>query len=621
VDQSNGDLYVSNILFVGNDKFDSSHDVLPPSPFAPFQRGISGLYSGIAVDPVNHDVYVVDGESQAIDTYDPNTGALLSSFSVSGSGNFSGFTAVQIATDAAGNVYFPNAVSNEVQVFDPSGAAPSGVAATITGSGANTLSAPTGVAVDSSGDIWVADTGKNRIEGLARSGVFLTQIASPGVQDVAIDTAGDVFALVHDGSGTHVLEYDSAGTQIEDFGTGTIGTSEFSEYGVIETLAVDDAHGWVYVTDARNHVVWVFVQLGVTTGSATNVTASQATLNGVVEPEGTPIVSCEFEYGTTASYGHTVPCSQTLPYASTTSVSADVPGLACGSTASVSEAVLGFADNTPYHFRLVAANANGGTNQGEDHVFGSPVVSKQSAEADVTSAKLTAQIDPSYADTTCHVQYVDEASFQSAGYANALTVPCAQEDLGSGSVEQGASATVSGLQIGTLYHYRFLAANVSGTTTGVDQTFVTFGVKSFSFGVFDQSVQPYTQAGGHPYELTTNFKFNTSTDEWGREETADANPKDIRTELPAGLIGDPDATPKCAPYNVAHAECSGASQVGTLTVYGDRSQIGGVVAPIYNLVPPAGMAAQFGGRFSGYVTAHIDSKVRTGGDYGVTSVF
>src|SRR4029077_1356394 len=118
--------------------------------------------------------------------------------------------------------------------------------------------------------------------------------------------------------------------------------------------------------------------------------------------------------------------------------------------------------------------------------------------------------------------------------------------------------------------------------------------------------------------LITNFTFNTSTDEWGREETADANPKDIRTELPAGLIGNPDATPKCAPYNVAHAECSGASQVGTLKVYADRSPFG-VVAPIYNLVPPAGMAAQFGARFNGFVTAHIDSKVRTGGDYGVTA--
>src|SRR4029077_2621846 len=282
-------------------------------------------------------------------------------------------------------VYFPNAVSNEVQVFDPSGAAPSGVAATITGSGANTLSAPTGVAVDSSGDIWVADNGNNRIEEFDSSGAFLMQIASPGVQDVAVDTAGDVFALVLDGSGTHVLEYDSAGTQIEDFGTGTIGTSG---YGFIATLAVDDAHGWVYVTDAGGgrNVVWVFVQLGVTTGSATNVTASQATLNGVVEPEGVPVTSCEFEYGTTASYGHTVPCSQTLPYANTTNVSANVPGL---------------ASNTTYHFRLVAANANGATNQGEDHAFGSPVISKQSAEADVTSAKLTAQINPSYDDTTC----------------------------------------------------------------------------------------------------------------------------------------------------------------------------------------------------------------------------
>src|SRR4029077_20731570 len=86
VDQSNGDLYVSNLLFVGNDKFDSSHDLLPPSPFAPFQGGQSGLYSGIAVDPVNHDVYVVDGENQAVDTYDSSTGMLLSSFSVPGSG-------------------------------------------------------------------------------------------------------------------------------------------------------------------------------------------------------------------------------------------------------------------------------------------------------------------------------------------------------------------------------------------------------------------------------------------------------------------------------------------------------------------------------------------------------
>src|SRR4029077_13950237 len=99
----------------------------------------------------------------------------------------------------------------------------------------------------------------------------------------------------------------------------------------------------------------------------------------------------------------------------------------------------------------------------------------------------------------------------------------------------------------------------------------------------------------------------------------DANPKDIRAELPPGLIGDPDATPKCAPYDVAHADCSGASQVGILTIYTPENKIKSTESPLYDVVPPAGLAAQFGARFNGFVTAHIDAKVRTGSDYGVTA--
>lgn len=50
------------------------------------------------------------------DTYDPGSGALLSSFSTSGCANVSGsFTWVEIATDAAGNVYLPCAPENLAQ--------------------------------------------------------------------------------------------------------------------------------------------------------------------------------------------------------------------------------------------------------------------------------------------------------------------------------------------------------------------------------------------------------------------------------------------------------------------------------------------------------------------------
>src|SRR4029077_16478686 len=111
--------------------------------------------------------------------------------------------------------------------------------------------------------------------------------------------------------------------------------------------------------------------------------------------------------------------------------------------------------------------------------------------------------------------------------------------------------------------------------------------------------------------------LNTTSVPRVRPDDTDANPRDIRTELPAGLIGNPEATPKCTSYDVAHANCSGATQLGILTV----RTAGGpeTTSPIYNLVPPAGLAAQFGARFNGFVTAHIDAKVRTGDDYGVTS--
>src|SRR4029077_3403119 len=186
------------------------------------------------------------------------------------------------------------------------------------------------------------------------------------------------------------------------------------------------------------------------------------------------------------------------------------------------------------------------------------------------------------------VQYVSDATFQVSGYTDAVTLPCAPQDLGQGFGDQSASVNLTGLQIATTYHYRFVASNQAGTVDGADQTFATFGVKSFSLGVFDRNGQPYTQAGGHPYQMTTSFTLSTTTVPGGRPEPTDANPKDIRAELPPGLIGDPDATPKCAPYDVAHADCSGASQVGILTIHTPENKVKSTVSPLYNIVPPAG---------------------------------
>jgi len=90
----------------------------------------------------------------------------------------------------------------------------------------------------------------------------------------------------------------------------------------------------------------------VTTGSASTVTSTSATLNGAVNPNGST-TTYYFEYGTTASYG-----------ATTTSTSAG----SGTSDVSVDASITGLTAKTTYHYRVVATNTSG-TSQGADATF------------------------------------------------------------------------------------------------------------------------------------------------------------------------------------------------------------------------------------------------------------
>jgi hypothetical protein len=92
----------------------------------------------------------------------------------------------------------------------------------------------------------------------------------------------------------------------------------------------------------------------VTTGAASGVTSTSATLNGTVNPEGAA-TTYQFEYGTTTSYGSVAPAS---------------PGSAGSGSSAVAEsaAVTGLTASTGYHYRLDATNATG-TTDGPDQAF------------------------------------------------------------------------------------------------------------------------------------------------------------------------------------------------------------------------------------------------------------
>ncbi|EFC80515.1 fibronectin type III domain protein [Parafrankia sp. EUN1f] len=116
-----------------------------------------------------------------------------------------------------------------------------------------------------------------------------------------------------------------------------------ANYGVLSAIALSPAISGVP---------------GLSSLSASDITASSAQLNAVIAPKnGT--TSYHFEYGTTASYGSRVPASSDRWVSGTRS------------NATVAETVSGLSPSTTYHYRLVASNGSGSASSG-DQTFTTP---------------------------------------------------------------------------------------------------------------------------------------------------------------------------------------------------------------------------------------------------------
>jgi hypothetical protein len=189
------------------------------------------------------------------------------------------------------------------------------------------------------------------------------------------------------------------------------------------------------------------------TGNATAITPTSATLNGTVNPEG-QATTYYFEYGTTTSYG-----SQTATTAAG-SGSADVK---------VSAKLASVAPNTTYHYRLVAGNSSG-TTLGSDVSFKTPkppppvVATGHATAVTQTSATMNGTVNPEGQATTYAFQYGT-----STAYSN-QTPPAS---AGSGTKTMAVSAALGALVPNTTYHYRLAATSVNGTTFGHDISFIT----------------------------------------------------------------------------------------------------------------------------------------------------
>jgi hypothetical protein len=163
-------------------------------------------------------------------------------------------------------------------------------------------------------------------------------------------------------------------------------------------------------------------------------------------------------------------------------------------------------------------------------------------------------------------------------------------------------------------------------------------VQSYELLPEEEGGMPSTQAGSHPFQLTTSLIFNTratwiergtgggNEHESGPEVQPVALTKDLRFNLPAGLIGNPTPLPKCSLREFTLI-VEGGGHCPDDTVVGVASPIVTnpnklmwdpfvVTTPLYSLEPSVGEPAKFGFQ-TNIGPVILDTSVRTGGDYGV----
>lgn len=194
----------------------------------------------------------------------------------------------------------------------------------------------------------------------------------------------------------------------------------------------------------------------VTTGTASNVTATSATVSGTVNPNGAD-ATCSFDYGQTTGYGgHT----------------ATVDAGAGTSAVTVTGTPSGLAAGTLYHYRLVCTNS-GGTTNGADATFTTasatqnpPSVTTGAASGMTSSsATLNGSVNPNGAATTCHFEYGTTTAYGS--------VTPNDTSPGAGTTAVAVTSSVTGLAPSTTYHNRLVCSNSGGTSNGSDTTFAT----------------------------------------------------------------------------------------------------------------------------------------------------
>ncbi len=133
------------------------------------------------------------------------------------------------------------------------------------------------------------------------------------------------------------------------------------------------------------------------------------------------------------------------------------------------------------------------------------------------------------------------------------------------------------------------------------------GSEGFAVSAREEDGSVDHQAGSHPYRLTTTLNLNPGAEAPGEPGVpfSDGDLRELRLDLPPGLIENPSVVPQCnlaqfhtprvSPFesSASGESCPENTQIGIATV--TSSRVGGPrTFGIFNLVPPPGAPSEFG---------------------------
>ena len=161
-----------------------------------------------------------------------------------------------IAADSAGNIFVADTINGRIEKFSLNGIFITSLG--IKGTGYGQLGEPNGIAIDRAGNIYVADASNHRVQKLAPDGTLIDEWKGPdpgfyGPRRIAIGPDDSIYVV--DQGRTRIVKFSLDGRVLATWGTKGNGDGQFDDH---TSVAVDPTTNKVYVADPRNKRIQVF---------------------------------------------------------------------------------------------------------------------------------------------------------------------------------------------------------------------------------------------------------------------------------------------------------------------------------------------------------------------------